>query len=174
MGLGKTIQVIAFLTAMFGKSGDERDGKRMRKMRRYAKDRWYPRVLVICPGTLMSNWQKELETWGWWHVEVYHGPNKDDALAAAQAGMLEIMITTYSTYRLKSDDINMVGWDCVIADECHTVKDRRADITRRMDEVNALCRIGLSGTVIQNTYGNPLIKTVCAQLLIPQTNYGRS
>ncbi|KAH0144036.1 DNA excision repair protein, partial [Aureobasidium melanogenum] len=52
MGLGKTIQVIAFLTAAFGKTGDERDYKRMRKMRR--SKRWYPRVLLICPGSLMD------------------------------------------------------------------------------------------------------------------------
>ena len=61
MGLGKTIQVIAFLTAAFGKTGDERDEKRMRKMRR--RNLQYPRVLIICPGSLMANWQDELERW---------------------------------------------------------------------------------------------------------------
>jgi SNF2 family DNA or RNA helicase len=54
MGLGKTVQVIAFLTAAFGKTGDERDRKRMRKMRRARAD-WYPRVLIVCPGTLIEN-----------------------------------------------------------------------------------------------------------------------
>jgi DNA excision repair protein ERCC-6-like 2 len=73
MGLGKTIQVIAFLTAAFGKTGDERDRKRMRKMRRMGDNRWYPRVLIICPGSLMSNWRSELERWGWWHIQTYHG-----------------------------------------------------------------------------------------------------
>lgn len=64
MGLGKTVQVIAFLTAAFGKTGDERDKKRMRKMRRLGSldDVWYPRVLIICPGTLMDNWKGELDT----------------------------------------------------------------------------------------------------------------
>lgn len=62
MGLGKTIQVIAFLTAAFGKTGDERDQKRMRKMRRAQK--WYPKVLIVCPGGLMDNWMSELDRWG--------------------------------------------------------------------------------------------------------------
>ena len=154
MGLGKTIQVIAFLTAAFGKTGDERDKKRMRKMRRFAPNEWYPRTLIICPGGLMENWQNELSRWGWWHVDVYHGSTatKEAILQTAQNGRLEIMITTYTTYRLNKSSINMIDWDCVIADECHQIKDRRAEITKAMNEVNALCRIGLTGTAIQNKY----------------------
>ena len=80
MGLGKTVQVIAFLTAAFGKTGDERDWKRLRKMKR-AGDNWYPRVLVVCPGTLIENWKSELKRWGWWHVDVFHGDTKEVANA---------------------------------------------------------------------------------------------
>ncbi|KAI9821115.1 MAG: hypothetical protein M1827_003849 [Pycnora praestabilis] len=152
MGLGKTVQVIAFLTAAFGKTGDERDGKRMRKMRRAGDGRWYPKALVICPGTLIENWKAELRRWGWWHVDVYHGETKEAALQAAARGRTEIMITTYTTYRINQDAINLVEWDCVIADECHTVKDSKSEITQAMNNVNALCRIGLSGTAIQNKY----------------------
>lgn len=153
MGLGKTIQVIAFLAAAYGKTGDERDWKRMRKMRR-AQNQWYPRVLIICPGTLISNWQDELHRWGWWHVDVYHGSadDKEAALSAAQSGRTEIMITTYTTYRLNKESINMIPWDCVVADECHAIKERKSETTHAMNEVNALCRIGLTGTAIQNKY----------------------
>ncbi|KAI9846813.1 MAG: hypothetical protein M1838_001136 [Thelocarpon superellum] len=152
MGLGKTIQVIAFLTAAFGKTGDERDAKRMRKMRRQRDERWYPRALVVCPGTLIENWKGELARWGWWHVDVYHGDGKEMALDAAKSGRLEVMITTYVTYRLNKSAINMITWDCVIADECHIIKERRSEVTQAMNEVNALCRIGLTGTAIQNKY----------------------
>ena len=151
MGLGKTVQVIAFLTAAFGKTGDQRDSKRMRKMRR-AGARWYPRVLVVCPGTLIENWKDELERWGWWHVAAYHGPEKESALQAAASGRLEILITTYTTYRLNKDMVNSIEWDCVIADECHSFKSQNAETTHAMDEINALCRIGLTGTAIQNSY----------------------
>ena len=153
MGLGKTVQVIAFLTAAFGKTGDERDAKRMRKIRR-AGSSWYPRILVICPGALIENWKAELNRWGWWHIYVYHGNTdaKEAALDAAASGRMEIMITTYTTYRLSKDAINMIEWDCVIADECHMVKGRNSETTKAMNEVNALCRIGLTGTAIQNSY----------------------
>lgn len=151
MGLGKTVQVIAFLTAAFGKTGDERDAKRMRKMRR-ADAPWYPRALVVCPGTLIENWKDELKRWGWWHVDVYHGDTKEAALEAAAKGRLEIMITTYTTYRMNKSAINMVEWDVVIADECHQLKGRSSETTQSMNEINALCRIGLTGTAIQNSY----------------------
>ena len=153
MGLGKTVQVIAFLTAAFGKTGDERDAKRMRKMRRVGTT-WYPRVLVICPGTLLENWRAELKRWGWWHVDIFHGDSeaKEKSIKAAVSGRLEIMLTTYTTYRLNKGIINMVEWDCIIADECHQIKGRRSETTQAINEVNALCRIGLTGTAIQNSY----------------------
>ncbi|OTB07078.1 hypothetical protein M426DRAFT_318445 [Hypoxylon sp. CI-4A] len=151
MGLGKTVQVAAFLTAMFGKTGDRRDGKRMRKFRR-AKNDWYPRALIICPGSLIQNWKNELDRWGWWEVDLYHGAGKDDVLGAARAGRLEIMITTYTTYKNGRDQVNRIPWDVVVADECHSIKDINAEITRAMNEINCLCRIGLTGTAIQNKY----------------------
>ncbi|RMZ78391.1 hypothetical protein DV738_g3894, partial [Chaetothyriales sp. CBS 135597] len=155
MGLGKTIQVIAFLTAAYGKTGDERDGKRMKKARQAGYK--YPRTLIICPGTLMANWRDELKRWGWWQVAFFHGSHeqKSEVIAMAQQGHVEIVITTYETYRLdceRKGAINLVKWDCVIADECHKIKERKSSITRCMNEVNALCRIGLTGTAIQNKY----------------------
>ncbi|TVY84329.1 Switch protein [Lachnellula suecica] len=154
MGLGKTVQVAAFLTAAFGKTGDERDAKRMRKMRRARGEPWYPRVLIVCPGSLIQNWKNELERWGWWHVDKYHGdPQERDAvLRSVIKGRLEIIITTYHTYKNHKHEINEVNWDCVVADECHQLKERSSQVTQAMNEVNALCRIGLTGTAIQNKY----------------------
>jgi SNF2 family DNA or RNA helicase len=154
MGLGKTIQVIAFLTAAFGKTATKCDDKRMRKIRRAGDDRWYPRILIVCPGGLMQNWEDELSKWGWWHADRYHGHPKDKkgVLNAIRGGRSEIMITTYSTYRNAEGEINTIEWDAVIADECHQIKSRNAEITKAMNKVNALCRIGLTGTAIQNKY----------------------
>ncbi|KGO77278.1 Helicase, C-terminal [Penicillium italicum] len=152
MGLGKTIQVIAFLTAAYGKTGDERDAKRMRKMRRSDDGAWYPRTLIVCPGTLIANWKAEFARWGWWHVDSYHGENKDLALDAAKSGRVEVLITTYTTYMNNKNAVNMIEWDCVIADECHKIKERKSGTTQSMNEINALCRIGLTGTAIQNKY----------------------
>jgi hypothetical protein len=56
----ETVQVIAFLTAAFGKKGNSNDKKRMRMARE--RELPYPRVLIICPGAVMSNWERELQT----------------------------------------------------------------------------------------------------------------
>jgi DNA excision repair protein ERCC-6-like 2 len=56
----ETVQVIAFLTAVFGKRGHSDDKKRMRLARE--RNLPYPRVLIICPGSVMSNWERELQT----------------------------------------------------------------------------------------------------------------
>ncbi|CAI6334546.1 unnamed protein product [Periconia digitata] len=154
MGLGKTIQVIAFLTAAFGKIGRAQDSKYMRAIRRYDEERWYPLVLLVCPGTLMKNWENELDKWGWWHISRFHGPPADRAavLSSAKKGFLEIVITTYDTYRNNEGNINTINWDCVIADECHQLRNKSSAITKAMNKVNALCRIGLTGTAIQNKY----------------------
>ncbi|KAF2006301.1 hypothetical protein P154DRAFT_559389 [Amniculicola lignicola CBS 123094] len=154
MGLGKTIQVIAFLTAAFGKNATSQDAQRMRKVRRADDNRWYPRILIVCPGTLMRNWEDELEKWGYWQVYKFHGAPRDrtSALEAARTGMVEILITTYQTYRNNEGMVNTIEWDCVIADECHTIKSKNAEITKAMNKINALCRVGLTGTAIQNKY----------------------
>ena len=113
---------------------------------------WYPRILVVCPGTLIENWKAELQRWGWWHVDVYHGVTKENAIQAATSGRIEIMITTYTTYRISKSAINCIEWDCVIADESHQIKGRNSETAKAMNEVTALCRIGLTGTAIQNNY----------------------
>lgn len=70
----------------------------------------------------------------------------------AIAGFVEVMMIPYSTYRAVHAKVNQVNWDCVIADECHIIKQRTSETTIAMQKINALCRIGLTGTALQNNY----------------------
>jgi SNF2 family DNA or RNA helicase len=126
----------------------------MRKMRRAPGKPWYPRALIICPKSLVENWRIELNRWGWWHVDKLHGTKeeREAVLQAAASGRLELVVTTYTTYKNYKEQLNLIPWDCVVADECHQIKERSSQITQAMDEINALCRIGLTGTAIQNKY----------------------
>lgn len=150
MGLGKTVQVIAFLNAVFGKNGTKSDWYLMRN-RRNAGQR-HPVALIVCPGTLLDNWARELDTWSYTHHSKYHGKDKQSSLSAIASGSLEVLLTTYHTYRTDADLINDVYWDVVIADECHIIKEPKARVTQAMTHVNSQCRIGLTGTAIQNNY----------------------
>lgn len=73
-------------------------------------------------------------------------------LNTAASGRLEILITTYTTYKQNQEKMNMIEWDVVIADECHIIKERKSDVTEKMALVNSRVRIGLTGTAIQNNY----------------------
>ncbi|KAK9459004.1 P-loop containing nucleoside triphosphate hydrolase protein [Lipomyces oligophaga] len=152
MGLGKTVQVISFLTVAFGKTADRRDSRRMRVMSRAG--RWYPKVLLICPGTLVLNWRQELNRWGWWIIYDFMTNKKEDSLSAARRGSCEILITTYETYRLHESELNLIEWDAVILDECQNLKSLQSSISKALMKVNALCRIGLTGSAVQNSYND--------------------
>ena len=76
-------------------------------------------------------------------------------LNTAASGRLEILITTYTTYKQNQEKINMIEWDAVIADECHIIKERKSDVTEKMGLINSRVRIGLTGTAIQNNYEVP-------------------
>ena len=81
MGMGKTVQVICFLQAIFGKTGEGRhDRRRLRARRRWrssegptAKDKkQYPEghcapCLIVVPSSLVYQWEREVHTWGCFH-----------------------------------------------------------------------------------------------------------
>ena len=58
-------------------------------------------LLLVCPSSVLDNWMRELGMWGTFRAAKLHGSTKDSgqALAGAQDGSLEIVLTTYDTYR---------------------------------------------------------------------------
>ena len=60
----------------------------------------------------------------------------------------------------------MIEWDCVIADECHIIKERTSEVTEKMALINSRVRIGLTGTAIQNNYE--------VQIPFSPSSYGRN
>lgn len=74
--VGKTIQVISFLSAVMKKLGDRRDvGRRRNHVSKLQDDiEWkkhrtlppandvWPTCLIIAPSTVVANWEREFET----------------------------------------------------------------------------------------------------------------
>ncbi|XP_023533039.1 switch 2 isoform X2 [Cucurbita pepo subsp. pepo] len=79
MGLGKTIQTIAFLAAVYGIDGDgihkEICGKKKGP------------VLIVCPTSVIHNWENEFSKWANFSVAVYHGANRELIHDKLEAGI---------------------------------------------------------------------------------------
>ncbi|XP_019633398.1 PREDICTED: DNA excision repair protein ERCC-6-like 2 [Branchiostoma belcheri] len=157
MGLGKTVQVISFLSAVLGRTGTREDITNFKKKRQDSPDDHEEKqqvFLIVSPASVLYNWLDELETWGHFRVGKYHGdPSlRDEVLTRAEAGRLDIVITTYETLRRNLNEVNSVrfDWSAVIVDECHKIKEKKAKITEAMGQLRVRRRVGLTGTILQN------------------------
>lgn len=129
MGLGKTLQTICLLAARIGENPGGRS-------------------LVICPSSLLYNWQQELKRFApSLRVYVHHGSARDTASITGDA---QIIITSYGTLRSDLEQFLAVNYDCVVADESHTIKNPASLTARAVTELQAAFRVALSGTPVMN------------------------
>ena len=87
MGLGKTVQVIALLSALYEKTGTPEDKRLITMMK--LEDRRVEPSLVICPGSVLCNWEAELNTWGQFYHLRYHRQERAATLTQARDGRVE-------------------------------------------------------------------------------------
>ncbi|KAL9342896.1 hypothetical protein Peur_063327 [Populus x canadensis] len=146
MGLGKTIQTIAFLAAIFEK--DEESGESI-TLKGNQVGKKGP-VLIICPTSVIHNWESEFSRWASFSVSLYHGTNRDLILEKLKAGGVEILITSFDTYRIHGSILSEVDWEVVIVDEAHRLKNEKSKLYLACLEIKTRKRIGLTGTVMQN------------------------
>ncbi|KAK6120681.1 hypothetical protein DH2020_045579 [Rehmannia glutinosa] len=144
MGLGKTIQAIAFLAAVFGKSSEpdliSHKGKQIEK----------GPVLIICPSSVILNWESEFSKWSTFSVSVYHGANRDLIIDKLKAHGVEILITSFDTYRIQGNILSDIQWEIVIIDEAHRLKNEKSKLYTACLKIRTLKRYGLTGTIMQN------------------------
>ncbi|KAI4333950.1 hypothetical protein L6164_018698 [Bauhinia variegata] len=142
MGLGKTIQTIAFLAAVFGKDGEH--------VRRGNQGEKRDPVLIICPTSVIHNWENEFSKWASFTVSIYHGANRDLIYDKLEAHGVEILITSFDTFRIHGSALSDINWDIVIIDEAHRLKNEKSKLYTACLEIKTWKRIGLTGTIMQN------------------------
>lgn len=130
MGLGKTVQALSYLNY-------------------YKNHHGKLTALVVCPTTLMFNWQNEIRkfTPTLTHY-MHHGSER--TRDKEQFTNVDIVITTYGTLR---SDIKMmvdIPFDYVVLDESQAIKNPSSKVTKAASILNAKHRICLSGTPLQN------------------------
>ncbi|MFE7234899.1 DEAD/DEAH box helicase [Streptomyces sp. NPDC057596] len=129
MGLGKTITLIAL------------------HLHRQSEPASAGPTLVVCPASLMGNWQREIEKFApGTPVRRFHGSRRD--LEALGGG--EFVLTTYGTMRLDAPRLAEVAWGMVVADEAQHVKNPYSATARRLRSIGARARVALTGTPVEN------------------------
>ncbi len=154
MGLGKTIQVIAHLLG-----------------RREQGETPLP-SLVVCPTSLLLNWQHELARFApSLSVVRYHGTTRDPADLRGS----DVVLTTYGLLVRDADVLADLPWDVVALDEAQAIKNpdaKRAQAARTLD---ARHRIALTGTPIENRLEElwSLLQFLAPGLLGPRATFRR-
>lgn len=130
MGLGKTLQSITFLQHLSEKYKNEIH-------------------LVICPTSLLYNWENELKKFAP-HLTyfIHHGAarNVDHNVWKNY----DIIITSYGTVRSDIDDLAQIKFGYIILDESHSIKNPASQVSKVVLLLQSRNRLILSGTPIQN------------------------
>ena len=130
MGLGKTVQALSFL---------ENYKSRHEKIK----------ALVVCPTTLIYNWENEIKKFTpSLSYHIHHGGQrsriKDELMN------YDITITTYGTLRSDIKLFVSIEFDYIILDESQAIKNPSSKVTRAASLLNAKHRLCMSGTPLQN------------------------
>ncbi|MFF1445330.1 DEAD/DEAH box helicase [Streptomyces sp. NPDC058295] len=129
MGLGKTVTLIAL------------------HLHRQTDASAAGPTLVVCPTSLMGNWQREIEKFApGTPVRRFHGPQRD--LASLADG--EFVLTTYGTLRQDAGRLGEVPWGLVVADEAQHVKNPYSATARALRTIDTRARVALTGTPVEN------------------------
>lgn len=146
MGLGKTIQTIAFLAAVYGKDEEYGDSRVLKENQIGQKGP----VLIICPTSVICNWKCEFSRWAPFNVSLYHGSSCELILEKLQANGVEVLVTSFDTFRIHGNLLSEIKWEIVVVDEAHRLKNEKSKFYSACLEIKTRRRIGLTGTIMQN------------------------
>uniref|UniRef100_A0A915JJ69 Helicase ATP-binding domain-containing protein n=1 Tax=Romanomermis culicivorax TaxID=13658 RepID=A0A915JJ69_ROMCU len=167
MGLGKTLTMIALV--LFQRSMDKETQENRCEHFFGDKLRKSQATLVICPASLIYQWQGEIERRikpGFLNCLVYHGPKRETS--ASRMASFDFVITSYETVSSEvgsgeDDDkktkkrkpscasvLLSIAWERIILDEGHRIKNFKAGISKACCRLPASNRWVLTGTPIHN------------------------
>ncbi len=130
MGLGKTVQALSFLQHYFD---------------HYSK----MKSLVVCPTTLIYNWENEIKKFTpSLKYHIHHGATRSRNLD--ELNQHNVIITTYGTLRSDIKLFVQIPLDYVVLDESQAIKNPSSKVTKAASLLNAKHRLCMSGTPLQN------------------------
>ena len=127
MGLGKTIQVISLILKL-------KEEKKLKKP-----------ALVVCPTTLLGNWERELENFApTLDAFIYHGLNREFSIDH------DVILTTYAILRIDLEEFKKYNWDILIIDEAQNIKNSSTSQTQAVKAIKASMKVAMTGTPVEN------------------------
>lgn len=148
MGLGKTIQAIAFICAVLNRGCKEQPNFFFQPKPPPNK---HP-VLIVAPASVLTQWSREFDKWTRLKIELYHGKGRETYLKSLKSGRLDVLLTSYETFRIDFEPLNGIPWSCMVFDEVHKIKNKQSKIAKAFESISLRRRYGLSGTIIQNSF----------------------
>jgi SNF2 family DNA or RNA helicase len=112
-------------------------------------------TLLVCPMSLVGNWQKEAERFTPdLSVYVHHGSDRlSGAELQAALGQADLVLTTYAIAARDRDDLAAVRWQRVVCDEAQNIKNAGTQQARAVRSLPAGTRLALTGTPVENRLG---------------------
>lgn len=131
MGLGKTVQVLAHLHRRLDVRND------------------YP-SLIVCPKTLIFNWELEAKKFTpSLKVKSFLGGKWDTSFLDCN-----ILLISYALLRRNIDSLKEMSFDYVILDEAQAIKNPQGLTTKSVNLLKAQHRLALTGTPVENHLGD--------------------
>lgn len=124
MGLGKTLQTITFLQSIYDK---------------------IERVLIVCPVTILLNWENEIKKFSKMDMHIYHGGSREFPHDK------KIILTSYGVMKKESEAVFAnINFDILVLDEVQHLKNVRSLGAFSARKINADFRVCLTGTPVEN------------------------
>lgn len=137
MGLGKTLQVISLLLS---EQEDVRAGEKESR-----------RSLIVCPASLVYNWQKEIERFAPELPAVTVtglAPERKQSIQNSKAG--EILITSYDLLKRDVEWYKDIVFAIQVIDEAQYIKNPGTQAAKGVKKITAAFKLALTGTPIEN------------------------
>ncbi len=129
MGLGKTIQLISYLLHVHEAAPQEAPS------------------LIICPTSVLGNWQKELAKFApSLKVQTHYGSGRTKEIDMSA----DVVITTFGTAMQDIDSLENITWSSVTLDEAQNIKNMHTKQSRAIRKLAGKHHIALTGTPVEN------------------------
>ena len=177
MGLGKTVQLISYLlhvkesnsrtipaknqpsdekaaegTIIAGSSPDSGAEDSMPLSGQPPERTAADCALIICPTSVLGNWQRELERFAPdLKVHLHYGSNRSKGKNfIKQAETHDVILTSYGLSHQDAEGLDAVYWGSIILDEAQNIKNSQTKQSRAVRRLRGRHHIALTGTPMEN------------------------